>query len=65
MSCLVSKEQRGFINGRQVNDCISLALEAVNQLNNKTDGENITMKVDITKAFDSVLEVSLYVAINE
>lgn len=36
MSYLVSKELRGFINGRQVKDGISLALKVVNCLKKKT-----------------------------
>ncbi|CAJ2678215.1 unnamed protein product [Trifolium pratense] len=60
MPTIISKEQRGFINGRQIKDCICLASEAVNLLHNKSFGDNLAMKIDISKAFDT-LEWSFFV----
>ncbi|PNY17703.1 ribonuclease H [Trifolium pratense] len=54
MPTIISKEQRGFIHGRQIKDCICLASEAVNLLYNKSFGDNLAMKIDISKAFDTL-----------
>ncbi|RHN42261.1 putative RNA-directed DNA polymerase [Medicago truncatula] len=51
---IISKEQRGFIRGRNIKDCIDLASEAVNVLDNKCFGGNIAMKIDISKAFHTL-----------
>jgi hypothetical protein len=51
---IVSKEQKGFIQGRNIKDCICTASEAINLLHNKTFGGNLAMKIDITKAFDTL-----------
>ncbi|XP_058776538.1 uncharacterized protein LOC131650843 [Vicia villosa] len=51
---LISKEQRGFVHGRNIRDCICLASEAVNVLDNKSTFGNIALKVDISKAFDTI-----------
>ncbi|PNX82112.1 ribonuclease H, partial [Trifolium pratense] len=51
---IVSKEQRGFIQGRNIKDCICIASEAINLLHNKTFGGNLALKIDITKAFDTL-----------
>lgn len=51
---IISKEQRGFIRGRNIKDCIALASEAVNVLDNKCFGGNIAMKIDISKAFHTL-----------
>jgi hypothetical protein len=50
----ISKEQRGFIQGRNIRDCICLASEATNLLHNKSFGGNLILKIDITKAFDTL-----------
>jgi hypothetical protein len=50
----ISKEQRGFIKGRNIRDCICLASEAANLLHNKAFGGNLALKIDITKAFDTL-----------
>lgn len=47
MSLLVLKEQRGFIHGRHIWDCIGLTSEGINLLDTKTRCANIAMKVDI------------------
>lgn len=54
MPHIISKEQRGFIKGRNIKDCIFLASEAVNLLDKKAFGGNIAFKIDIAKAFDTL-----------
>jgi hypothetical protein len=51
---IISKEQRGFVNGRNIKDCICLTSEAVNLLPKKAFGGNLTLKIDISKAFDTL-----------
>ncbi|XP_058760550.1 uncharacterized protein LOC131633894 [Vicia villosa] len=51
---LISFEQKGFIKGRNIRDGIFLTSEAINLLNNKSFSGNIAMKIDITKAFNSI-----------
>lgn len=54
MPTIISPEQKGFIQGRQMRDCICLASEAINQLDKRTFGGNLAFKVDIAKAFDTI-----------
>jgi hypothetical protein len=54
MPSLVSPEQRGFIHGRQMKDCICTTSEAINLLNKKSYGGNLALKIDISKAFDTL-----------
>jgi len=54
MPHLISKEQIRFIRSRQIRDCICTTFEAVNMLSNKAFGGNITFKIDIAKAFDTL-----------
>jgi len=49
---IVSPEQKGFIQGRNIKDCICLASEAANRLHNRSFGGNLALKIDISKAFD-------------
>lgn len=51
---IVSEEQRGFIQGRNIKNCICLASEAVNLLHKKSYGRNLALKIDISKAFDTL-----------
>jgi hypothetical protein len=51
---IISKEQRGFVNGRQMKDCVCLTSEAINLLHNKSYGGNLALKIDISKAFDTL-----------
>ncbi|CAJ2637186.1 unnamed protein product [Trifolium pratense] len=51
---IISKEQRGFIKGRQIKDCVCLTSEAINMLHNKAYGGNLAIKIDIAKAFDTL-----------
>jgi hypothetical protein len=54
MAAITSVQQRGFIRGRNIKDCICLASEAVNVLHKKSFGGNLAIKVDIAKAFDTL-----------
>jgi len=54
MPTIISKEQRAFIHGRNIRDCICLTSEAINLLHNKCFGGNVAMKIDISKAFDTI-----------
>jgi len=54
MPIIISLEQKGFIQGRQIKDCICLASEAINLLDKKSYGGNLAFKVDIAKAFDTI-----------
>jgi ribonuclease HI len=54
MPDLISVEQKGFIHGRDIKDCLCTASEAANLLHNKSFGGNVALKIDITKAFDSL-----------
>jgi len=53
-SRIISIEQRGFIRDRNIIDCVILALEAISSLDKKQYGGNIALKVDISKAFDTL-----------
>lgn len=54
MPHLVFPEQRGFIQRRNMIDCIALASEAFNLIDSKSWFGNMALKVDITKAFDTL-----------
>ena len=54
MPAITSVQQRGFIRGRNIKDCICLTSEAINVLNKKSFGGNMALKVDIEKAFDTL-----------
>ena len=53
-SRIISIEQRGFVRDRNISDCIILASEAINSLDRNQFGGNIALKVDISKAFDTL-----------
>ncbi|XP_019438986.1 PREDICTED: uncharacterized protein LOC109344689 [Lupinus angustifolius] len=50
----ISTQQRGFVKGRHIQDCICIASKAINLLDHKTFGENLVVKLDIRKAFDTI-----------
>jgi ribonuclease HI len=54
MPSIISPEQRGFIHGRLIRDCICLTSETINLLHNKSYGGNLALKIDISKAFDTI-----------
>ena len=51
---IISPNQYGFVQGRQIQDCIGVASEAINMLSKKVRGGNVAYKVDIHKAFDTL-----------
>lgn len=51
---IISENQRGFIEGRQISDCVCITSEAINMLENKAYGGNLALEVDIKKAFDTL-----------
>jgi hypothetical protein len=54
MIALISRDQRGFIHGRNIKDCFLIASEVINLLDTKSFGGNIALKVDIAKAFNTL-----------
>jgi len=62
MSTIVSEEQRGFIRGRNIRDCICTISEAINLFQSRSFGGKVAFKVDISKAFDT-LEWSFLLAV--
>ncbi|PNX72820.1 ribonuclease H, partial [Trifolium pratense] len=54
MPSIISEEQRGFIHHRNIKDCLCIASEAANLLHNKSYGGNLALKIDISKAFDTL-----------
>jgi len=51
---IISNNQKGFIRGRNIKDCLCLASKAINLLDKKAYGGNLALKIDITKAFDTL-----------
>ena len=51
---IISPNQYEFVQGRQIQDCIGIASEAINMLSKKVRGGNVAYKVDIHKAFDTL-----------
>lgn len=51
---IISKEQKGFIQGRSIKDCICLTSKVGNMIKKKFLGGNVMLKVDIDKAFDTL-----------
>ena len=51
---IVAPSQFRFIKGRHIEDCIAAAYENVNLFNMWVLGGNMTLKIDIRKAFDSM-----------
>ncbi|XP_058746815.1 uncharacterized protein LOC131619766 [Vicia villosa] len=51
---LISPQQKGFIKGRNIRDGICLTSEAINILGNKSFSGNVALKIDISKAFDTL-----------
>jgi len=49
-----SNNQKDFIKGRNIKDCLCLASEVINILDKKAFGGNLALKIDITKAFDTL-----------
>src|SRR3954468_10137378 len=56
---IISKEQSGFVKGRMINDNILLAQELIQSLKKKVRGGNMVMKLDISKAYDTLSWLAL------
>jgi len=54
MNLIISPEQRGFIRGRNIKDGICITSEAINHLHQKAYAGYLALKVDISKAFDTL-----------
>jgi len=51
---IISPNQYEFVQGRQIQDCIGVAFEAINMLSKKIRRGNVAYKVDIHKSFDTL-----------
>jgi len=51
---IFSPNQYVFVQGKQIQDCIDMASEAINLLSKKVHGGNVAYKVYIYKAFDTL-----------
>jgi len=51
VSRIIFPNQNGFIKGRNVKVCICIIFEAINLLSKKVKGDNVVIKIDITKDF--------------
>jgi len=51
---IISPSQYGFVQGRQIEDCIGITSEVINMLSKKVRGGNVAYKVNIHKAFDTL-----------
>jgi hypothetical protein len=47
-------KEDSYIRGRNIRDCIRLASKAVNLLHKKAYSGNLALKIDISKAFDTL-----------
>lgn len=54
MSYIISKEQKGFINGRNIRDYTCLSSKAINALDNNCFHGNLAFKIDIAKYLDTI-----------
>lgn len=51
---IISENQRGFIKGRQITECVGIAYEIINMLDKRSFGGHLALKIDIKKAFDTM-----------
>ena len=51
---IISPNQYGFVQGRQIQDCIGIASEAINMISKKVRGGNVDYKYNIHKVFDTL-----------
>ena len=51
---IIFPNQFAFLKGRHISDCILLASECINLLDNKCYGGNVAIKFDVAKAFDTL-----------
>ncbi|XP_026458492.1 uncharacterized protein LOC113359008 [Papaver somniferum] len=60
MNKLVSPQQVAYIKSRSIHEQVLLASELVNEMKMKRRGGNVSLKLDITQAYDSVSWVFLF-----
>jgi len=53
-SRIISIEQRGFVRDHDISECVIIASEAINSLDKRQYGGSLALKVDISKAFDTL-----------
>lgn len=51
---IISKEQKAFVHDMSIKDSICLTSEVGNMLHKRSYRGNMAMKVDISKAFDTL-----------
>ena len=51
---IISPNQFGFVKGRQIQDCMTVASDCINALDKCCYRGNIAIKIDIRKAFDTM-----------
>lgn len=51
---LISDNQSGFVKGRSISENIMLAQEIIHGIKKPKDGDNVLIKLDMTKAYDRV-----------
>lgn len=51
---IISQQQRSFIKGKQIYECIGIALEALNMLNCKSFKGHVALKFDMKQDFDNI-----------
>ncbi|KAL9659760.1 hypothetical protein QQ045_024569 [Rhodiola kirilowii] len=51
---IISEEQAGFIKGRSIHENIALDHDITHDLNHKTFGGNLVIKLDMSKSYDTV-----------
>lgn len=54
VSCVASSHQAAFLKRRSIFDSIGLVFEGTQLLKNKFKDDNLGIKLDITKVFDTV-----------
>ncbi|XP_043710409.1 secreted RxLR effector protein 78-like [Telopea speciosissima] len=52
LPAIISEEQGGFVQGRNIHDNIALVQEVVQDINKKSRGGNLVLKLDMAKAYD-------------
>ncbi|XP_058768431.1 uncharacterized protein LOC131642172 [Vicia villosa] len=54
MLFMISPNQRDFIRGRKIKDYLCMKFEAIDVWNIKASGDNLALKIDIKKTFDTI-----------
>lgn len=48
----MDEQQYGFVKGQNIHESIALAQEMLSDIDRKTDGVNMIIKFDMSKAYD-------------